>query len=469
MKRAAIAAISVVLFATLAAAAGATQRYAAPAGSGTACFQNAPCSLGTAVEDSKAGDEVIVGPGVHSLPQPATPEFGTAGIDIHGDPSGPMPTVVFAEDSSGFLLYGGSRLSYLAIVAGGFQVIGVSCRGGDLVERVVVSTSGVEPVGLQISEECAARNALVRAGGEDAVAIFARPEFAKVSGPVRNVTALATGIHSVGIATRNDNPAMGGDNTLDVRNAIASGEENDLRAIDSAFGRAHIAIANSNFDVASGVGLSLVKDLGGNQGAPPLFVDAAAGDFREAAGSPTIDAGAADQIGELDLAGAPRLLGPAPDIGAYEFPSPAAAPGRLRSLRVAPRRFRSIGVGGPTGGGIIRQGRTRPPIRTRVTFGLSAAATVSFEVSRAVAGRRVGGRCKRRSPANRGRKRCTRLLPLKGGFTVDGIGGENAFTLSGRLAGRTLRRGSYRLIGTAGGATKRSPFTVAGVFRPAPK
>jgi len=468
MKPAAIAAISVVLFATLAAAAGATQRHAAPAGSGTACFQNAPCSLETAVEESKAGDEVIVGPGVHSLAQPAAPEFGTAGIDIHGDLGGPMPTVVFAEDSSGFLLYGESRLRYVAIVASGFQVVGVSCRGGDLVERVVVSTSGVEPVGLQISEECAARNALVRAGGEDAVAIFARPEFAKVSGPVRNVTALATGIHSVGIAARSDNPAMGGDNTLDVRNAIASGEENDLRAIDSAFGRAHIAIANSNFDVASGGGLSLVKDLGGNQGAPPLYVDAAAGDFREAAGSPTIDAGATDQIGELDLAGAPRLSGPAPDIGAYELSSPAT-PGQLRSLKVAPRRFRSISVGGPTGGGIIRQGRARPPIRTRVSYGLSAAATVSFEVSRAVAGRRVGAKCKRRSAANRGKRPCTKLLPVKGGFTVDGNGGENGFTLSGRLAGRTLRRGSYRLIGTAGGITKRSPFKVAGVFRPAPK
>ncbi|HEY5977001.1 MAG TPA: choice-of-anchor Q domain-containing protein [Solirubrobacterales bacterium] len=460
MKRAAVAAISLALFAALAGQASAAQRYAAPQGKGTACFQNAPCSLGTAVEKSKTGDEVIVEPGTHSLAQPASPEFGTQGIDIHGDPSRAMPTVVFAEDSDGFVLFGESRLSYLSIEASGFQIAGISCYAGDLIERVVLNTPGVEPTGLRLAEDCAVRDALVRASGEDAVAIFARPEFAKASGPVRNVTAIATGEHSVGIAARSENPAMSGDNTLDVKNAIASGGENDLRAIDTAFGSAHIAVANSNFDVASDGNSSLVKDLGGNQGGPPRFVDAGAGDFRQAAGSPTIDAGVADQIGALDLIGVARIQGSAPDIGAYEFTPPPA--GQLLALSVGPRKFKSISVGESTGGGVLK---SKPPVRTVVSFSLSAPATVTFTVERKLKGRKVGGKCVRQTRA----KRCPRFQPVRGSFAIDGVGSGNRFTFTGKVGGKALKRGRYRLVGVAGGATRRSRFQIAGVFRPAPK
>ena len=67
-----------------------------------------------------------------------------------------------------------------------------------------------------------------------------------------------------------------------------------------------------------------------NQTAPPFFVDAEAGDFREAADSPTIDAGVNEAAnGTTDLAGNPRTLPgqltcdqvplAITDIGAYEF------------------------------------------------------------------------------------------------------------------------------------------------------
>jgi hypothetical protein len=63
----------------------------------------------------------------------------------------------------------------------------------------------------------------------------------------------------------------------------------------------------------------------GNQQSPPLFRDAAAGDLRPAAGSPTIDAGTGDALlGGADPAGCPRSLGGAPDIGAYEFADASA-------------------------------------------------------------------------------------------------------------------------------------------------
>ena len=52
----------------------------------------------------------------------------------------------------------------------------------------------------------------------------------------------------------------------------------------------------------------------------PMFVDAANGDYRLRIGSPCIDAGINAGVGntDTDLAGNPRKLGPAVDIGAYE-------------------------------------------------------------------------------------------------------------------------------------------------------
>jgi hypothetical protein len=63
---------------------------------------------------------------------------------------------------------------------------------------------------------------------------------------------------------------------------------------------------------------------GDNQTGEPLFADAAAGDFRQYLGSPTINAGALDGFsGGHDLDGEPRTMGAAPDIGADEFdPTP---------------------------------------------------------------------------------------------------------------------------------------------------
>ena len=52
----------------------------------------------------------------------------------------------------------------------------------------------------------------------------------------------------------------------------------------------------------------------------PLFANAAAGDFRELAGPPTVNAGTvAAGMGSLDLDRQPRTQGSAPDIGAYEL------------------------------------------------------------------------------------------------------------------------------------------------------
>ena len=77
----------------------------------------------------------------------------------------------------------------------------------------------------------------------------------------------------------------------------------------------------------------------------------------------------------------------------------------------------------------------------------------------------MGGKCRRPTKANRSKKRCNRYRRLRGGFTLSGIAGENSFTLSGRLSGKTLPRGRYRLTGAAGGGSKRAPFEIVGIIR----
>jgi hypothetical protein len=112
----------------------------------------------------------------------------------------------------------------------------------------------------------------------------------------------------------------------------------------------------------------------------------------------------------------------------------------ISKLKLKPKTFRAARSGASVA-------RKRPPIGTTVSYTLSTEATISFKAQRARKGRRRGGKC--RKPGKRARgKRCTRYVTLSGGFNVGGVAGENKFRFTGRLAGRRLRRGKYRLVAT---------------------
>jgi hypothetical protein len=245
--------------------------------------------------------------------------------------------------------------------------------------------------------------------------------------------------------------------TLDLRNAIASGESADLEGVPS-LASGQILVANSNFDVAKTAGETVI-DKGGNQSAAPLFVNAGAGDYREAAGSPTIDAGAVDQLGTLDPDGNARVLGPAPDIGAYEFVPPPAVPpasGQIQSLSLAPRGFRAVNAGEA----IFSAEKKTAPVGTTVTYSLSSSGTVEFGVERRLPGRKVGKRCVKQTKANRTKKKCSRFRPVKGSFTDSGQAGANSFKFSGRIQGKGLKPGRYRLVGKTGSVSKAASFKI---------
>ena len=84
-----------------------------------------------------------------------------------------------------------------------------------------------------------------------------------------------------------------------------------------------------------------------------------------------------------------------------------------------------------------------------MSFLLNEAASVSFKVKQRLPGRRgKRGRCVKRSTENRKKRRCTRLVSLRGGFTGVGVAGKNSFRFTGRLDGRKLRPGRYLLVAT---------------------
>ena len=102
------------------------------------------------------------------------------------------------------------------------------------------------------------------------------------------------------------------DGTAVARNSIFRGDE-DVRVFSGS-----LTVDHSNFDPAASSGY---LDGGNNQSAAPVFVDAAAGDFREAGSSPTINAGTGADValGLADPNGVSRNFGGAPDIGAFEY------------------------------------------------------------------------------------------------------------------------------------------------------
>ncbi|MCU0312585.1 MAG: hypothetical protein MUC84_00805, partial [Solirubrobacteraceae bacterium] len=137
-------------------------------------------------------------------------------------------------------------------------------------------------------------------------------------------------------------------------------------------------------------------------------------------------------------------------------PAAAGAGGApvITALRITPASFaaarRGASVARDTG--------------ARVTYTTSRAATTRFTVARRLPGRRVGRRCGAPTRRTRRAPRCTRLARVPGGFTRSDTASRNALRFTGRIGGRALAPGRYRLSATpsAGGISGRA---VSAAFR----
>jgi hypothetical protein len=108
---------------------------------------------------------------------------------------------------------------------------------------------------------------------------------------------------------------------------------------------------------------------------------------------------------------------------------------------------------------------SRLPIGTTFRFQLNRAADVELAFSRIVTGRRVEARCVKPTKANRNKPRCNRYQ-ARGTLTIAGRAGNNAYAFRGKIHGRTLKPGHYRLLVTAFADGKTSApasigFTIA--------
>jgi hypothetical protein len=115
----------------------------------------------------------------------------------------------------------------------------------------------------------------------------------------------------------------------------------------------------------------------------------------------------------------------------------------LRGLRLSRHTFVAA-RSGPSIGPETKASTAQP----KVSFDLSETGTVRFVVERKTRGRTLDGRCVTSSRSPHGR-RCTRWQAVSGSFSFAASAGPNAFVFRGRIGGRTLGRGDYRLSGRA--------------------
>jgi hypothetical protein len=123
----------------------------------------------------------------------------------------------------------------------------------------------------------------------------------------------------------------------------------------------------------------------------------------------------------------------------------------LSALSLSRTTFRAASSGGSTA-----RKRHRVKIGTTVSFSLSEAASVKFTVQRKTKGRKAHGKCKTKTHSNRKKKACTLWKAVKGSFTVAGKKGKDTSTFRGRVGGKALKPGTYRLTGTATDPSKNA-------------
>jgi hypothetical protein len=314
--------------AVIPAAAPAVQRYASTTGSGdpTACIALAPCSLPDALSNGylSGGDEIILSPGIYTV---SSELAVTKAIHVHGTGAA-AATVV---ESNGF--GNGVAINHMGAYLSDFELrhntgagYGARVVAGNL-ERMIVRSNvdnGCELTAGLIRDSVCQTNAAsksglsVNLGGSGTYTMS-----------LRNVTAIGTATNSSGINVYADGSV---DVTLVGKSVIARGVWKDVWAASIDTAKVAVNLEHSNYET-TGLGGTSVRTItdpstNANQTTAPLFVDAPAGDYRQAAGSPTIDAGQSDIFsGTADFERQARPSGAANDIGADEYLAPPAPGG----------------------------------------------------------------------------------------------------------------------------------------------
>jgi IPT/TIG domain len=125
----------------------------------------------------------------------------------------------------------------------------------------------------------------------------------------------------------------------------------------------------------------------------------------------------------------------------YSYPTPPKdiTPPVVTQLQLSAKRF----IAANTGPSIAALG-----VGTRVTVQVSEASTLMLTVARKTKGVKKGKRCLAKAKKRHGRS-CTRYVTRKPSLTKAVPAGASSFKFQGRLSGRRLSPGTYRLSVTA--------------------
>lgn len=299
------------------ASALAAQRFASPGGSGTACSHASPCSLVTAINGGAAADEVIVagnqGPyGTQGSPIGTKLQEGGSSMQLHGAAGQPMPVIYLNVPGDNALQWNlGGTVSDLHVQNLAPSGTGLFTINGDHLIARGGSTGCLIPPGATIIDT-------VCVGGSNGLGANSSTS-GTVTSTFRNVTAI--GQTNEGMFF----DAFGFTWDVSATNVIAQGGSKDIETSESS-GSVNFNLDHSNYaSVQQSPGTSVtVAGSGTNQTAAPVFVNAAADDFHQAPGSPTINHGGDDPLNGLtDFEGKPRTFGAHTDIGGDEYAPPA--------------------------------------------------------------------------------------------------------------------------------------------------
>lgn len=308
---------SVCALLAFAPAAGAAQRFVSPGGSGSACTSAVPCSLPTGFNNAGSGDEVIIAAGTYTTATPLSNAH--ADLNVHGAGATAKPVITSSAAATAIVINGGgANVADLVINAAPSQS-GLFITGeGIQVERTEVHSNGSSA--CNISGSGLVRDSLCVNTGTGGIG-FTTSIGGDATMKLRNVTAIASGGGtSTGLGASESGMTL----TMDARNVIAFGVGRDVEVRASTPASVtSIDFENSNFATithsGSGTTNATTPGSGTNQTAKPLFTDTTS--YRQAPGSPTIDAGALDaDTGATDIDGQARVQGPQIDIGADEAP-----------------------------------------------------------------------------------------------------------------------------------------------------
>lgn len=312
-----IAGVAAVSGAPAGAAAKPPPRYASPHGTASiTCSRLAPCDLVTAVNQAPAHSEVIIEPGTYDKATPLTTTLQdiSTGLYIHGEAGRAQPTIYSATSSNDpAIQIDGSRLSDITVVSTAF--FGLLVNGGSA-DHVDSEDTGNDGTACEIATRLS--DSLCEATGSSSAGVF---EVKAGTVHLTGVTAVATGSGGAGLSVFADTSPL----TVDATDSIFQGSGSDIVTQDFANDQTEtVNVTHSDYvtyvDQPSAGSTNTLTPSSTNVRTAPVFVDAAMNDYRELPRSPTVNRGQRDEpAADLDLAGNPRVVGPAPDMGAYEL------------------------------------------------------------------------------------------------------------------------------------------------------